>query len=417
MAPKADIETQRAYIAEHGRTRPKHAVRNDTRLRLAAVSVLSAAGWDNFSLNKVSQATGITRAALYNRYDSRAVLGIEAWERELFPALTEALQGALDAAGQGPSFARAMAIFAHPTAQVIAAVELLMASFVHVDLTEKVAGPMSDWVRDYCPLPEPLAPGESKPQVDPIGSVQAVAILTWALGLVVFADRPWVAEMDLDPALSRADHALAQPAPARPLPDSTAEYLRQSPFHTDDPRIDLALDHALASIATVGYQRTRLQDVAKAAGVSEAFLLIRFKTKLGLLRAIIDPAYAVAYEAFAAFQQSITDEYGPGIAEAVAWREYLNPHIRDRQILGLETDRLAKHDVTMREITLSTEQQVFAGRLANVSASERAARTGDTHMDFATGHGLPIVGLLLPHAWTLPLNMVTEPYVRGHPFA
>lgn len=295
--------------------------------------------------------------------------------------------------------------------------ELLMAAFVHVDLTEKVAGPMSEWVRDYCPPPEPLPTDESRPKVDLIGSVQAVAILTWALGLVIFADRPWVAEMDLDPALSRADHALAQPAPSRPLPDSTADYLRQSPFHTDDPRIDLALDHALASIATLGYQRTRLQDVARAAGVSEAFLLIRFKTKLGMLRAIVDPGYGAAYEAFSAFQQAVADEYGPGIAEAVAWREYLNPNIRDRQILGLETDRLAKHDAVMREITLAAEQQVVDARLAEVSASERAARTGDTHMDFATGHGLPIVGLLLPHAWTLPLNMVTEPYLVGHPFA
>jgi len=219
------------------------------------------------------------------------------------------------------------------------------------------------------------------------------------------------------PQVRRHVPRLARPAPSRPLPDSTADYLRQSPLHTDDPRIDLALDHALASIATVGYQRTRLQDVAKAAGVSEAFLLIRFKTKLGMLRAIIDPGYGAAYEAFSAFQQAVADEYGPGIAEAVAWREYLNPNIRDRQILGLETDRLAKHDDVMREITLAAEQQVVDARLAEVSASERAARTGDTHMDFATGHGLPIVGLLLPHAWSLPLNMVTEPYLVGNPFA
>lgn len=35
----------------------------------------------------------------------------------------------------------------------------------------------------------------------------------------------------------------------------------------------------------------------------------------------------------------------------------------------------------------------------------------------AAGHGLPIIGLLLPHAWALPLNKVNEPNFGGNPYA
>ena len=52
-------------------------------------------------------------------------------------------------------------------------------------------------------------------------------------------------------------------------------------------------------------------------------------------------------------------------------------------------------------------------QLAGTPAADRAMRTGNVHLDFATGHGLPIVGLLLPEAWTLPFNTVTEPYVQN----
>lgn len=420
MAAEDEVLAGRAYVAAHGRRRPRHAVANDLRLRLEAVSVINTYGWDDFSLNRVSVATGIAKAAIYRRYPSKSALGIHAWQRDLFPefcaALEAAFRSAIEPGQQVPDaraferdqFCGAMESFARPSAQLAAAVELLMASIVHPDLAADVYEPMRDWLATYCPL------GSDGQRA--LRSTQAVAILTWALGLVIFSDRPWVAEMDLTPALSRAYGALTQPAPARPLPSSTAGYLRMSPFHTDDPRIDVALDHASASIGSIGYQRTRLQDVAKAAGVSEAFLLIRFTNKIGMFRMINDTNYASSYESFSEFQRATAAEYGSGVAEAVAWREYLNPAIRDRQIMGLETDRLARHDQRMRDIVLSAERSILDQRLQGVPPEDTPARVGDTHLDFATGHGLPLVGLLLPHAWSLPLSTLTEPYMAAHPY-
>ena len=143
--------------------------------------------------------------------------------------------------------------------------------------------------------------------------------------------------------------------------------LSDSPFNTDDPRID----HALASIGTIGYHRTRLIDIAA--------------------------------------------EHGPGIAEATAWRQYLDPRISDRQTLGMETDRLSLFNPTMRDTTFPQDLAVLDQQLATTPDTDRHTATGRIHLDFATGHGLPITALLLPEAWTLPFNTITEPYLQNTP--
>ena len=184
--------------------------------------------------------------------------------------------------------------------------------------------------------------------------------------------------------------------------------LYDSPFNTDDPRID----HALASIGTIGYHRTRLIDIATKTGVSEGFILIRFTTKLGLMRAVIDAGYAEGYQAFIDYQERIAAEHGPGIAEATAWRQYLDPNISDRQTLGMETDRLSLFNPAMRDTTFPQDLAVLDQQLATTPDTDPNTATGRIHLDFASGHGLPITALLLPEAWTLPFNTITEPYLQ-----
>ena len=301
-----------------------------------------------------------------------------------------------------PAAARpAMTAFARPAPGIRAAVELVLASLVDPALAGPVLEPTRQWLRDHV---------TSGP--DPVRAAQGTAILTWALGLAVFSTRPWTATMDLDPALAHAHWALAHPTTPVALPDAVAGHLYDSPFNTDDPRIDLALDNALASIGTIGYHRTRLVDIATKTGVSEGFILIRFTTKLGLMRAIIDAGYAEGYQAFTDYQERIAAEHGPGIAEATAWRQYLDPNISDRQTLGMETDRLSLFNPTMRDTTFPQDLAVLDQQLATTPDTDPNTATGRIHLDFASGHGLPITALLLPEAWTLPFNTITEPYLQ-----
>ncbi|MCX6413499.1 MAG: TetR family transcriptional regulator [Actinobacteria bacterium] len=424
-----DRLASREYIAARGRRRPAHAVRNDAALREAAIALIADVGWDEFSLSKASGATGVAKSSVQKRYDGKAGLAAEAWERDLYPALTDAIghalatglppaapapepgapapPGAVPASG-GPSglepaadFIDAMTAFARPAPGIRAAVELVLASLVDPALTGPVLEPTRQWLRDHV---------TGTP--DPVRAAQGTAILTWALGLTVFSTRPWTATMDLAPALAHAHRALAHPTAPVALPDAVAAHLYDSPFNTDDPRIDLALDNALASIGTIGYHRTRLVDIATKTGVSEGFILIRFTTKLGLMRAIIDAGYAEGYQAFIDYQERIAAEHGPGIAEATAWRQYLDPRISDRQTLGMETDRLSLFNPTMRDTTFPQDLAVLNQQLAGTPDTDRNTATGRIHLDFASGHGLPITALLLPEAWTLPFNTITEPYLQ-----
>jgi AcrR family transcriptional regulator len=268
---------------------------------------------------------------------------------------------------------------------------------------------MAKWLRVRCQL-------ESSGQA-PVKAAQATAITAWALGLVLFANRPWVDSMNAEPAIARIHHALANPAAPVPLPPVTATYLRESPFDTGDPRVDTILGSALESIGTVGYQRTRVLATTQAAGVSESFAFTRYPTKLDLFLAVIQTGYSQAYDDLRTFRASVTADQGVGIAEAVTWREYLSPDVADRRIVGVETDRLTMYNPRMREITIAADTALLDSILTDVPESQRRAMTGHLHLDFASGHGLPLIGVLLPDSWQLPFDVVTVPETARHPLA
>lgn len=428
-----DKLARRRYIASHGRSRPAHALRNDALAPKAAVEVLGRVGWNAFSLNKVASHMDLAKTALHNRYSSRADLARDVWADRLLPSLTASLERAMTAALGPPSadpnaqgsprsddapghsraeFQEAMRTFAYPDDVTTAAIELLLASISEPELASGVRDTMDEWLRgQYSSLLSERPTDEAR-----VRDTRLSAVLVWAFGLTVFANRPWLPDMDLTSALDRAYDALQASGDVRELPADRAAYLTETPFFTDDPRVDAVLERAFLSFGTIGYSRTRLRDLAQATGVSESFIIQRFKTKLGLIRAIVETTYAQSYEAFSAFQATVSEAHGPGIAEAVAWREYLDPSIRDRQLLGVETDRLVLFDPTMSRLAIPDELVIVERRLAAIPVAERALRLGDTHLDFAAGHGLPIVGLLVPGAHALPWNLVTDPMIASDHF-
>jgi AcrR family transcriptional regulator len=408
-----------AYIAKHGRIRPSHAVRNDAALDTAMISVIAGSGWDETSVNKVAKAANLTNGAVHSRFADKGALGAHAWDTQLRAPLTEALDTAITAGlaadASSPAaaartlapFAAAMDAFIRPETNVRAALDLVIGSHFDPQQRAAVFDPMAAWLRDRCQPPGTPA--------DPARAAQATAIAIWALGLIVFSNRPWVDAIDPAPAIARIHDALAHPAKAKRLPQTTADYLRASPFDTGDPRVDMILLSALESIGTVGYQRTRIADATRAAGVSESFAFTRYPTKLDLFIAINATAYEQAYADFQAFRATIAESRGPGIAEAVTWREYLAPDVAGRRIVGIETDRLSWYDARMRDVAFAADTAVLDGILTGVPKAARPEMTGHVHLDFASGHGLPLIGALLPDSWQLPFDVVTVPHTASDP--
>ncbi len=402
-----------AYIAKHGRIRPSHAVRNDASLSASIVDLIASGGWDALTISGVAANAGLTHGAVYDRHQNKSALGVDAWHDNLFRPLTDVLDEVLNAAlGAQPNetaderFLPAMRVFVDPTTEMRAAIELVMGSQFDPVLRAAVFDGLAEWLGSRC-----LAYDGDRSRAAGASSVVALA-----LGFVLLSRRPWVDEMDIGPGLRRIFVALRNPSEARILPADTADFLRTSPFDTGDPRLDDVLDRTIASIGSVGYRQTRVADIAKASGVSEGFIFSRYKTKLDLFLAVIDFMHAQGYQRLGEFIERIAREVGPGAAEAVAWREYLSPGATTR-VVFLETQRLVSYNERMRAITDPVEQGLLESMVAGTPDIGRAEVIGHVHLEFASGHGLPLLGVLLPSAWELPYDVFTEPFVTSSPLA
>lgn len=403
--------------ADRPRVRPTHAVRNDATLDAAILTVIADKGWDELSVNKVAKAASLTTGAVYARHDDKSALGIHSWERLLRDPFTEAIDAVISAglAASGPAaedpdatlpaFASAMEVFIHPSPEIRAALELVMGSQFDPEQRTAIFEPATTWLREQC---QPSGG-------DPARAAQATAAVIWSLGLVLVSNRPWADTMDPAPAIARIHGALAHPVAPTPLPTTSAAYLREPPFDTGDPRVDTILMRTMESVGTTGYQRTHIVTATDAAQVSESFAFTRYPTKLDLFLAVIKTGYAKAYDDIRAFRESVAADQGIGIAEAVTWREYLSPDVADRRIVSIETDRLTAYNTRMRETTVAAEQALLNDILTDVPKAQRRAITGHLHFDFASGHGLPLIGVLLPDSWQLPFDVVTVPETARHP--
>jgi hypothetical protein len=132
--------------------------------------------------------------------------------------------------------------------------------------------------------------------------------------------------------------------------------------------------------------------------------------------AVIDFMHAQGYQRLGEFIDRIAREDGPGAAEAVAWREYLSPAATTR-VVFLETQRLVSHNERMRAITDPVEQHLLESIVPATPDIGRPEVIGHVHLEFASGHGLPLLGVLLASAWELPYDVFTEPFVTSSPLA
>lgn len=124
------------------RRRSAASLANDERILDAAVLELAGAGFDEFSLQKVSRTVGLRSASgVYNRFENASELALATWERRLrepFAALVADAAGLLD----DPSPARAERLaetVSHPDPWLVAALSVLAAT--HRDpFVDEVAG-------------------------------------------------------------------------------------------------------------------------------------------------------------------------------------------------------------------------------------------------------------------------------------
>lgn len=411
LMPSGDLQRDVGARPRSRRTQARVA-RHDEAIRAAAVRVLAQRGWDKFTKQSVAQASGLSEGAVYRRYATARDIGMDVWSSQLAPTLGVALDRLFAAVGDvgngAADLPAALRSFLYAGDPLLASIEVLLASGLDPELHELVTASLSTHLSPVLP---------SSNHQDAVDAARHAAALVAALGLVMTADRPWLATCSVGPAIDRLRHAIDQPSAVIALPPDRPEFLTQSPFETGDPRRNRVMECMAASVGSLGYARSFLAPVARAAGVDVNYISQNFGNKLDLFLALIDHQHDKGWNHITQFFAEQTQIHGAGVAEAIGWLAYLAPNIGQERVVALESYRLTMFNDRMRSLVVAKESENFKQIVASGPPSTPPAELfGHMHLELCFGIGLLVTAILLPEAWRFPFVTVTTPLKENDPF-
>ena len=357
-----------------------------------------------FRSRSVSERANLSYGAIYTRFEHLDDLVASVWSEQLWPELDGLLVALVDSATHTPDeqrFVDTMAHLARPSANLLAAIEMIQAAMVDPRATIIVR---DDIDAGLARLLDPEASG------DEVEATVAATCVFVALGLLVLARRRWAKETELEEEFRRYHRALVAPTEPIETPrDRIAEYLYLYVFDVADDRLERVLQATAISVGEVGYHATTIARICRKAGVSSGFVMGRFPSKVALFRRVTTEMWGRGMAAIGAFIAASAIEIGPTLAEALAWREMQNPVIAKMTVLALETGRLAGFDDDFAELIESEE----AGSFDQLSGGRGA--TAFLHSEYALGNGMGVVSFFRPEVRDLPFACVTETLVATAP--
>lgn len=378
--------------------RPLRAARNDDAILSAATRLAAVEGWPGLLFPRVAADAGLSVRPLHERFASREDLAITLWRRRLAAEIVSGLADVV-AAVSGPTpeaLCEAFRRFSQPSVPVQAASELLMVAATTPDLLaavrEECGSQLDAWVS---PRARVLT------RADAARNAFAVAV---ALGLAIAARRYPGRDVDLTGYSAELWNAMQKrPAPAK-LPSRVAEHLDASiDFGTGDPAWEELLTATVLTIGRIGYDHATVTAISEAAGYTKGLLFRRYATKRELLLDATRRMSASTMEANLAFQHAIAQEYSPGIAGAVAIREFMRPGREVLRNLFLEQMRLAIHDPEVRAVIDSEIDPVMSDEATQMGATDHLVYV---HTGQALANGVVQLQVLCPEAWSLPYDVV-----------
>ena len=387
-----------------GLGRAQTRVRNDASLRAAAIASLAEIGWDGFTARDVARRAGLSYGAVYTRFEHLDDLVSTTWSDVLLPSLADQLHGLVDTVLDVPDedrFVEAMEAFAHPSLELLAAMELILASMVDPRAALVVCEDVEVLMAEL------IGPASGR---SPVEATVAATCCFVATGLVLLSRRSWAKGTDLEPELRRYHRALVAPTEPIGTPrDRIAEYLYLYVFDVADDRLERVLQATAISVGEVGYHATTIARICRKAEVSSGFVMGRFPSKAALFRRVTTEMWGRGMAAIGAFSAESALEIGPTLAEALAWREMQNPVIAKTAVLALETGRLAGFDADFAELIESEEARSFD------QLSGGRGATAFLHSEYALGNGMVVVAFFRPDVRDLPFACVTETLVATAP--
>jgi len=397
--------------ARPGRSRSSRVQATNDRLMDATCDVIFESGWDCLALTSVAQKAGVTTRPLYDRFPDKTDLAIACWRTRASGPLRDSLIRLLDIAVDYPAVAAdparllgAYEAFTTPTSRILVAAELLCAAVFSDRLRAVIAEDFGQWVRGWC------IPSKG---VTATRAAQSAYVLASGIGLVLGSRRTGMERVDVSGPAMDLVAAISQPSRPARLPKWDADHMAVPEVDLADPAFDRLLAATLWVVSQVGYAEATLPRIVSAAGVSQGLLYGRFASKLEAFIAATDHRHEGGLLRNAEESARLARQYGPGVADAVMWREFTRAESRSGRALGVEQVRVGWRELELRARTDAAEA-IFANELMKAGGiTDREAGLAEIHWDLALGFGAYLLPEVLPGIAQLPFDVVTVPLLGG----
>lgn len=389
------------------RGRSSRARATDDRLMDATCAVILESGWDSLALTSVAEKAGVSTRPLYDRFADRSELAIACWRDRASAPLREHLMRLLELSAEAPkaladpaAIIGAYRALTQPQGLLIVAAELLCAAVFDDRLRAVIAQDAGQWLGRWC-----VVSGE----VSPARAAQSAYVVASGLGLLLGSRRTGMDQVDVTGPATDLLTALSQPSSPARLPRWNADHMAVPEVNPADPGFDRLLAATLWVVSQVGYADATLPRIVSAAGVSQGLLYGRFSSKLEAFIAATDHRHEGGLLRNAEESARLARDFGPGIADAVMWREFTRAEHRGGRALAVEQLRVGWREPELRERTDAAEA-IFANELMKAGGiTDRDAGLAEIHWDLALGFGAYVLPEVLPGISQLPFDVVTVP--------
>jgi AcrR family transcriptional regulator len=391
------------------RARSARAFATDRQVLDAGYAVILDSGWDALSVLACAKRAGLSSKAVNDRHASVSHLGVAVWQDSAGPKLCEALVRVMEAmvpsdgsAADAAGGKRAFTSLARPSDALVVAGQLLAAAVFDAVLREAIAADLQAWLGAWC------IPAR---KVTSSRAAQGVYTLVAALGLLFAFRRPGAAKVNLTAQVDHLARALASPAKPSRLPALEASHMRLDPPGPVNDEHDALLAAMVLEVAAHGYAGATLVRITGATNSTEGLLYSRYASKIELFVAATKWRTEYGFMANLNWFKAVSEKVGPGLADAVVWREYLRPEHALGRGLAIEQVRIGWREPLMQKVNDEAEAG-FAATLAEANPHMgRAELMANLHWDIALGYGAELVPSFFPDAWKLPFDVVTVPMI------
>ncbi len=406
MAERSAIGTARPR-----RARSARAFVTDRQVLDAGFAVILESGWDGLSVLACAMKAGLSSKAVNDRHASVSHLGVAVWQDSAGPALRDALVMVMEAmlpvdgsASDVHAATRAVTSLARPDDSLIVAGELLAAAVFDAVLREAIAADLQEWLGAWC-IPAS--------KVTSARAAQGVYTLVAALGLLFAFRRAGAGKVKLSAQVEQLAQALGNPAKPSKLPGLEAKHMRLDPPGPVADEHDALLAATVLEVAAHGYAGATLVRIMAATNSTEGLLYSRYDSKIELFVAATKWRTEFGFMANLNWFRVVSEKVGPGLADAVVWREYLRPeHVLGRG-LAIEQVRTGWREPLLQEVNDAAEAELAKTMQKANPALSRSVVLANLHWDISLGYGAELVPSFFPDAWKLPFDVVAVPMLTG----